>query len=313
MKAKLFLASSLAALLLFSPVCSAETYGTASRTENFPNPNSEGSKILKSLVIYPTKPGSKQLAQAPKDGFPVLVFLHGRGGPAGVYSPLGKTFAKQGYVVVLSDTALRDPLLQVQDGKGLYKALSLANKAQGSFWRGALNMKKAGLSGHSMGGGSTAHILADNPGYAAGFCFAPWQGSARFVGNANRIKAPIGIVHGKGDRVLRWNSTGKRLYDALSSDCDRFLYLLDESVNHYNVALKIPFAKKADKSIYTGTEALCLAFFEKHLKAKGAALSSLLKKDNGDARLVKLYRGKGKAASEPKKAPTRSRGKKRLY
>lgn len=313
MKLNCLFAISVSALLLIASPGTAEEYGTASRTENFNNPTSEGTKLLRSLVFYPTKPGNKLLAEAPKDGFKVLVFLHGRGGPAGVYTPLGKTFAKQGYIVVLSDTARSDALKQVQDGKALFKALSIVNKTPGSFWQGALNMKKVGLSGHSMGGGSTAHILADNPGYAAGFCFAPWQGSARFVGNANRIKAPIGIVHGKGDKVLRWNSTGKRLYDALSKDCDRFLYLMDESVNHYNVALNIPFRKKSDKTIYLSTEKLCLAFFDMHLKNRSEALTALLKENNGDKRLVKLYRGRGKTA--PKAAPSRpkTKGKKRLY
>ncbi|MDF1666630.1 MAG: hypothetical protein P1V97_33080, partial [Planctomycetota bacterium] len=305
------LALSLSAALIFGGPCVAEEYGTASRTENFDNPTSEGTKVLKSLVIYPTKTGSKLLAKAPKDGFKVLVFLHGRGGPAGVYSPLGKSFAKQGYIVVLSDTALRDPRKQVQDGKALFKALSIVNKSPGSFWQGSLNMKKVGLSGHSMGGGSTAHILADNPGYSAGFCFAPWQGSARFVGNASRIKAPIGIVHGKGDKVLRWNSTGKRLYDALSKDCDRFLYLMDESVNHYNVALNIPFRKKSDKTIYLSTEKLCLAFFDKHLKNKSDALTSLLKEQNGDKHLVKLYRGLGQATPKVDQPKPKAKGKKR--
>lgn len=313
MKLKSLFALSLSAVLITSGVSVGEEYGTASRTENFANPTSEGTKVLKSLVIYPTRAGNKLLAEAPKNGFKVLVFLHGRGGPAGVYSPLGKTFAKQGYIVVLSDTALRDPVKQVQDGKALYKALAIANKSPGSFWHGALNMKKVGLSGHSMGGGSTAHILADNPGYTAGFCFAPWQGSARFVGNASRIKAPIGIVHGKGDKVLRWNSTGKRLYDSLSKDCDRFLYLMDESVNHYNVALNIPFRKKSDKTIYLSTEKLCLAFFDKHLKDKSETLSTLLREQNGDKHLVKLYRGGGQSAPKVDQPNPKSKAKKRLY
>jgi dienelactone hydrolase len=311
------LSLTLSLCFLLSPAVLAEDTGSASRNEAFKNPTNEGTPQLKSIVWYPTKGDSKDLATAPEDGFSVLVFLHGRGGPAMVYTPLAKAFTKLGYVVVLSDTALRDAKKQVQDGKALFKALEIANNEDGSFWKEALNMKRVGLSGHSMGGGSTAHILAANPGYAAGFCFAPWQGFQSFAGNAKSIKAPIGIVHGKGDKVLNWKATGKRLYDSLSADCDRFLYLMDETVNHYNIALNIPFrSKDGDKSIYQSTEKLCVAFFEKHLNNKGEVLATLLKKDNGDKKLVKLYRGAQSAAAPAPKAtqakPAR-KGKARLY
>jgi dienelactone hydrolase len=301
------------ALVLAQPVYGGE-YEAASRGEAFANPSKDGTRELKSIVWYPAEAGTKKLAKAPKGGFSVLVYLHGRGGPAFAYNPIGKTFAKNGFIVVLSDTALTDPRAQRFDGIGLFKALAIANKSN-PFWQGSLNMSSVGLAGHSMGGGSTAHILADNPGYKAGFCFAPWQGGRSFKANAKRITAPVGIIHGKGDRTLPWASTGKRLYDALPADCERFLYLMDGSVTHLNLAVNLPWGKKLDKEIYGQIEKMCLAFFQKHLQGQGAALDSLLKQDNGDSRLVKLYRGAGSASPQARpKTPAKAKSKKaRLY
>jgi hypothetical protein len=60
---------------------------------------------------------------------------------------------------------------------------------------------------------------------------------------------------------------------------------------------------------------MCLAFFQKHLQGQGAALDSLLKQDNGDSRLVKLYRGAGSASPQARpKTPAKAKSKKaRLY
>ena len=273
----------------------------ASRGEAFPNTTGKGTAELKATLWYPTQgPKTNDLAPGPH---PVIVFLHGRGGFAMAYAALGERLAERGYVVVLSDTARVNPTAQMRDGSALFHALRAANEAEASFWKGALDMSAAGVTGHSMGGGASAHILAENPGYKAGFCFAPWQGAKRFS-DAVAIQVPVGIIHGVNDRTLPWKSTGKALYDQLPTDCSgRFLYVLKKEATHLNIALSFPFSSEADKAVFKTCVDLCLAFFDAHLRNSPAGLEALLTAEN--PLKLELYRGETQAKPTTPTAPKR--------
>jgi len=141
-----------------------------------------------------------------------------------------------------------------------------------------------------MGGGSTAHVLAENPGYRAGFCFAPWPAKLSFADSAAKITVPMGIVHGKGDTVLPWRSTAKALYDGLGEGpARRFLYLLDGRCKHQNVARSVFFGKRADKQVFAATSDICVAFFEEQLRGRGGATAAAFDAAEGAGRAAELW------------------------
>jgi dienelactone hydrolase len=255
------------------------------------NPRATGSSSLKTLIWYPKRQGSDQLAKKPRAGFPVIVFLHGFGGPAFVYPVLGRTLASHGYIVVINNTAIVNPSLQRKDAVSIFHALKVLNSNPQSRWYQSMDLQNVGLAGHSMGAGTTAHTLAANPGYKAGFCFAPWPGGKPFTDTAPQIRVPLGIVHGEGDTALPWKETAKTLFDSLPSEsADSFLYLLNSKCTHQNVARSIYWANDKDKMVFQTTTELCLSYFDKHLKQNQAPLNSILLESSPNAILTKIYR-----------------------
>jgi len=283
----------------------AEGVSVTSRWASFANPTKSGSEKLTSIAWYPNKKGTKTLATPPKAGYPVILFLHGYGGPAFAYPDLGKTLAKHGYIVIVSDTAITDPKPQRKDGTAHFAALKAATADEKSPWYGAFDMSRVGIAGHSMGGGSTAHVLANNPGYKAGFCFAPWQGGLAFETSGPKITVPVGILQGEGDRRLAWRGTGKKLFDALSPKLPgSFFYLMNTDMTHQNLArLGFRSASAADKQIFRDSMELCAAFFDKHIRGKKDRLEALLDNRNKQRRLTKVL---------VKTAPAKSAGRKVL-
>jgi dienelactone hydrolase len=265
---------------------SAEEYEASNRREAFSNPTKRGSKKLKSSVWYPSKSGNKALAKAPAGGFPVVVFLHGLGALANYYPGLGRLLSQNGYIVVQSDTARYNPLQQRSDGFALFHALKKANKNAKSFWHGSLDMSRAAISGHSMGGGSSVSILARNPGYKAGFVFAPVD---LFL-LARRVKVPMGIVMGENDK-FGWK-TGEKLFKALPKKLSgTFFCLLSNQANHRNV-IQGPYRNSGEtyREVHTCTTKLCLAFFNKHLKGDGEALDKFWATADKQPHLKKVLR-----------------------
>ena len=268
--------------LLISPT--AAMAAVASRPEMLANPTSSGAKALNSVSWYPSS-GSKKLARAPKGGFPVVVFLHGIGGLAANYEGISKALGEQGYIVVQNNTAQFNGMQQRKDGAALYHALKAANSNKSSFWYKSMNMSKVALSGHSMGGGSTVDILAKNPGYKAGFCFAPVSNFAR----ARNIRVPVGVVMGEGDKY-KWKN-GENLFNALPKNLKgKFFYLMNAEADHQNVIrLSRWRASKKDKEVFESSIKLSLAFFNKHLKGKGKPLVALVNHQTQERRLKNIY------------------------
>ena len=147
------------------------------------------------------------MREPPAQGYPVVVFLHGLSFSSRMYGSLGEALVTAGFIGVFSDTARFDSIQQRADAAALFEALGVANSDPDSPLFGRIDLERMGLAGHSMGGGSTIHVLAENPGYRAGFCFAPGRGRRSFAASAPRVSVPIGIVHGRRDRILPFERT----------------------------------------------------------------------------------------------------------
>ncbi|MCU0865365.1 MAG: hypothetical protein MUC36_16400 [Planctomycetes bacterium] len=205
-----------------------------SRDVAWSNPTGVGSATLTARVLYPaTTAGSSTPLLPQAGGWPVVVFLHGFALIGNSYQPLGTTWAQQGCIVVLSNTAQFDNVGQELDGRALFAAIGNANTAPGPL-QGAFDLQRIALAGHSMGGGNVANVLAQNPGYRAGAAIAPVPPRGN---NGALVTTPLGIVAGTGDTVTPPSTNAQPYYQSLTGyrGC-KFLYLLNGDASHTNLA-----------------------------------------------------------------------------
>jgi len=280
--------------------------------ERLDNPTKNGSKRLNVVVFYPAKTNGKETAVLTnKDGYPVVVVLHGFGCRAIVMYAMASQLVQAGYIVVANDTGQFDPNAQAKDGNAMFATLAAENKNKESEFEDQLDMSRAGICGHSMGGGNTVRVLADNPGYKAGFCFAPWSGKVLPRGKAvyvdryaPKVTTPLGIVHGTGDRVLPWRDHAHSYILAMKdTPAPKFLYLLNNDCDHINVAVAGPISAKGSKAVFFDCMELAVAFFDCHLQKKPKALDKLLDTDakKNNPRLEKLIVLAGKKGTDKAK------------
>ena len=264
-------ASTCAFVVAGSAPLSAQAHAVGWRDLAFPNPTAAGSPSLTATVYYcATAPGRDAPLQPRLGGYPVLVFLHGFAALGSFYAPLGEQLAARGYVAVLSNTAQFNAATQVADGNALLAALRVANAQAGGFLHGALDLARVGLAGHSMGGGSTVAVLRSNPGYAAGFCFAP------VAQPAAQVAVPLCIVHGSGDTVLPWQAHADAVYRSASGYRGvKALYLLNGDCNHTNVA-GLLLLSQTDQDVWARVVRVLLGFLDRYVAGDPAGLEEVI-------------------------------------
>lgn len=222
-------------LLLSFGLCAQTPLAVGTTTVAWPNATGIGSPFLDATVCYPAvTAGVDTPLLHQSTGWPVVVFLHGYSLLGIDYVGLGRVWAGEGFVVVLSNTAQYNFILQGQDGRALYSAVLAENGRVGSFFEGELDVSRVALAGHSMGGGMTGAVLANNPGYRCGLALAP---ASPGWAVASQVTSPFGIVVGTGDWVTPWAWYSMPYYDAIASQNGlKFLYLLNQDCDHMNIA-----------------------------------------------------------------------------
>ncbi len=261
----LLLASLLAALCAGSRVLRAQTtYKVGFRAEKFANPTSSGSRSLACTIYYPATAQGKGTPLLPKaGGWPVVVFLHGWTKYGYHYVEIGYAYAAAGWIAVLSDTAPADLALQIKDGSALYPALVKANASATSWLKGALDTRRMVLAGHSTGATNLFFVLANNPGYAAGVSYGPYLGTDLKYGASvmPKVKAPVLLLSGKGEKITPWRPHAKGAYDRLTGVQGlKALYLLDKDGDHYNIVAYVIRGRPADKAVFDTTHRAVLGF-----------------------------------------------------
>lgn len=258
------------------------------RFAKFKNPGKVGAKTLGAVVHYPATAGAKRPRNAPlvpgTARLPVIVFLHGFGATGGMMVSIGQHFAEAGYVTVLTNTTRTNRGKQAVNAGAFFGALQAANRDKDSFLFGRLDMARVGIAGHSMGGGNTMRVLGDdNPGFKAGFCFAPWTtrgaGESEYVGRfCKGIRVPLAIVHGVRDKVLPWRSNAQRLFDALrKNDSFQAFWVLGDKATHVNVAVPSMLQREADPT-FKLCASMATAFFDRYLRGREGGLKKFLDK-----------------------------------
>lgn len=226
-------------------------------------------------VYYPavTSGQNAPMVTPPAAGYPTVVFLHGLFTIGSSYSRLGKHLARQGYVAVMNETGAISPFQQADDGAALYHALTVANGQSGHWLEGVLDMSRAGLCGHSVGAGNTVTVLASNPGYKAGLCFAPiYPGAA----TTNQVNVPLGIIQGTGDFVLIWSLTGLPMFDEATNFTGlKTFYLFGFSGGHNNVP-GLFVITSSDSAVWHRSRRVMTGFFDRYLKGDVAQLDEVI-------------------------------------
>ena len=238
-----------AACTLLLAAC-ASTQAAGYRDLAFTNPTGQGSSSLQARVYYPatTAGANTPMHAPPPGGYPVVVYLHGWSQFGRNYALLGRALAERGYVAVLNDNTPFNTAVQGLDGAAYFAALSAAATQPTGFLSGAIDMSRAGICGHSAGGGNSVEVLAQNPGYLAGFVFAPiYPGQATTA----QVDVPLAVIHGEGDLVLLWQFTGLNVYNAATGVRGlRTLYLMDFGCGHNNLTGLVQWTA-ADPVSYT--------------------------------------------------------------
>ena len=258
--------SILAALLLVS-FHSAQTAGYMDLS--FANTTGAGSATIPARVYYPASASGAGAPLIPTPGgYPVVVFQHGQGRLGTEYTRAGDHLGSRGYVAVFPEA----PQQQVADGIALFSLLQTAHGTPGHPLEGALDMGRAGIAGHSVGGGNTLRVLASNPGYLAGFCLAPFNPGAAIVG---QVTVPLGVVHGRGDNVLAWAPHGRRIYNnAIAYTKLRCLYVMGDACDHDNVAGLS--GNPVGLAVWQRVASATAGYFDAYLKSDASGLGEFL-------------------------------------
>lgn len=264
-----FLPALLASLLSAQP-----PYPVGVRDFSFLNGSGKGSAWLTARIHYPAAAaGMDTPVLARPGGWPVVVHLHGYTALGSFYGPLGTGLAAAGFVAVMSDTAQFDAGLQELDGRALFAALVEAGRNIGGIFEGCLDMDRAGLLGHSMGGGNVGNVLAENPGFRCGFALSPVLPRS---GNAARVSVPLGIAAGAGDPTTPWETCALPYYQALTAYRGlKFFYLLDGDCDHLNVA-GLFLSGTASNEVFQRVLSVALGFFGRFLGGEASGLEQAL-------------------------------------
>ena len=265
----------LASCLALAACCDLTAQSPGYRDLTLPNPTSQGSPLLPVRVYYPalTAGQNAPMVTPPAAGYATVVFLHGLFTIGSSYSRLGKHLARKGYVAVMNETGAISPFQQADDGAALYHALIVANGQSGHVLQGALDMNRAGLCGHSVGAGNTVTVLASNPGYKAGLCFAPiYPGAA----TTNQVDVPLGIIQGTGDFVLIWSLTGLPMFnEATNFSGLKAFYLFGFSGGHNNVP-GLFVVTSGDSAVWQRSRRVMTGFFDRYLMDDVAQLDEVI-------------------------------------
>ena len=263
----------LVVLVSLLPAAAAQLAQPGFRDEVFQNSTGSGSSQLRARVYYPaTTAGYNAPLLALPGGYPVIVFQHGFGLPGSAYGLFGQELSSRGYVVVQGETAVTSSSLQVLDGLAMFPTLEAVNQEPGHFLQGALDMARAGICGHSMGGGNSFAVLARNPGYLLGLGIAPTYPGASVM---NAVRVPVGVIHGEGDVVTPVGIHGARVYSAATSyDRVKFFYRFNLFGTHTNVA-GFPVTPIGGE-IWQRTVQVTAGFFDRFLRARPAGMEEVV-------------------------------------
>jgi dienelactone hydrolase len=164
----------------------------------------------------------------------------------------------------MNQTASLDPNLLGLDGKAWLAGLEQENASSSSFLSGAVDMQRIAILGHSVGGANVFRVLAEEPRYRVGACFAPMITPPNY---ALQVRQPLAVIVGEGDLVTPPATHARPNWDLVQPYSGvKLYYLLDPTANHLNVALGAePGGTVIDRAIFERCSDVALSFVDHYL------------------------------------------------
>jgi len=280
-------AAATLALVLLTDAAHAQ-FAVGTRDLSLTNTTGQGSASIAVRTHYPAATAGSNVAVLPRQGgWPVVVFLHGFTAQGNNYGLLCRDLAAAGYVVVAHNTMQFDNQGQEYDGRAQYPALVALNATAGSPFAGALDMSRAGLVGHSMGGGNVGNVLANNPGFRCGIGLAPVPPRGN---NGALVQVPMALIVGTGDTVTPLASNTQPYYDGLTAWRGvKVLYVLNGEANHTNVPGYALFGTASSSPSYERAKSVTLGMLDAWLRGNSSGLENVVGPTaRSETRLVSL-------------------------
>lgn len=223
-----------AAVILVASLSAQTAHPVGQRDVAWPNTTGQGWPTLYTRIWYPATAQQHNAPVAPsRDGWPVVLFLHGFSFMGRDYPLLCQEWARRGFVVVAPDTAIWNYVQLAQDAHANLVAIAGVNATVGDPLQGAFDLGRVAVAGHSMGGGTIAYVAAQNPEIRCAFAFAP----AAPIGNAAAsVTIPFGCVVGDGDTITpTWLHAQPYVAGVAPQSPLKFLARLDGTSGHFTI------------------------------------------------------------------------------
>ncbi len=208
---------------------SAQPYLTGKRTISFFD-GSRTNREISTDIYYPANTAGNNVALATGTAkFPVVVFGHGFLIPTSAYKWLADSLIRKGYIVALPGTeggVLPNHLDFGQDLAFLCGRITSLNDSSGSFLYQRV-VKKAAVSGHSMGGGASFLAVATlNSSINAIFNFAAAETTPPATIAAYVNTKPTLIISGSADCIVK-DSIQEVMYSNSLLACKTYVNITD--------------------------------------------------------------------------------------
>ncbi|MBI1319498.1 MAG: hypothetical protein GC168_11215 [Candidatus Hydrogenedens sp.] len=209
----------------------APPYAIGSRSYTF-NDITRSNRSIPVSVYYPAEFDG---ADAPavtnaEEAFPVIVFGHGFLIGINFYPYIQEALVPQGFVLVLvnTETGFPDHGAFGQDLAFVADAMLAMNSQSGSPFEGLL-APKAGVAGHSMGGGATLLSVQYSSNIGAVMPLAAADTNPSAISAAENITIPAAIVSASGDCVAPPDQHQIPMYVSLPGTNRYFISIIDGS------------------------------------------------------------------------------------
>ncbi len=221
-------------LWLYAAALSAQPFATGRRTLSFTDA-ARGNRIISTELYYPAAVNGSNVPFPPgTQSFALVVFGHGFLIPAGSYSWLGDSLARQGFIVAFPGTEgslSPDHAAFGADIAFLCRHLPTYTDSSGSWLQGRISYRVA-AGGHSMGGGASFLAAAGNPMLQALFNFAAAETSPSAKDAAGELQAPALVLAGGRDCIVP-DSNQLRMYQQIPYPCKTYVNITDALHCHF--------------------------------------------------------------------------------
>jgi len=221
-------------LLISLPIAALAQFPIGNRTITYNDP-ARSNRAIECVIHYPGVSAGSNVDVATGE-FPIIVFGHGFAMQVGAYPNWWEELVPDGYIMLFPTTegSFFSPDHEAfgLDLRFLVTELKAAGLDNGSPFFGHIS-DRAGMMGHSMGGGAT---FIGASGFADVDCvvgLAPAETNPSAASAAAGITAPVLVLSGTSDGVTPPADHHILIYDQVGSACKYFVNIENGSHCHF--------------------------------------------------------------------------------